>query len=403
MKQSQGSNKIKIGAIYPLSGSLAPVGREIKRALSLALDIVNNEFHLPLPLANTIGLPRLGNRKIELVFADTKGDPAQGRFEADRLIEQEGVVALIGAYQSNVTEVASLISEAKNIPFLNPDSSAPSLTKRNFEWFFRTGPDDQLFTDLFFELFRSLQRRGENLFQFGILSEDSEFGLEASAIEVRSIRRFGAEITDIEIYGQPIPSLSPLIQRIRSTNPQVVFGQQFLSDAIQAVQALKAIGWFPDGWVVQNAGYVVPEFLQSVGEDGNYIISRAAWALGLGQLKPLVTKVNQIYRSRYRADMNETNARSFTGFFVFADAINRAGSTDPYAIRAALKQTSIPGERLIMPWKGVRFNQQGQNVLADGLLVQILDREYKIIWPPNLAETGVIWPAPSWNDRGKPI
>jgi branched-chain amino acid transport system substrate-binding protein len=116
MKQFQGSNKIIIGAIYPKSGSFAPVGREIKRALSLALDIVNNEFHLPLPLANTIGLPRLGNRKIQLVFADTKGNPAQGRIEADRLIEQEGVVALIWAYQSNVTEVASLISEAKKYP-----------------------------------------------------------------------------------------------------------------------------------------------------------------------------------------------------------------------------------------------------------------------------------------------
>lgn len=97
--------------------------------------------------------------------------------------------------------------------------------------------------------------------------------------------------------------------------------------------------------------------------------------------------------------MNETNARSFTGFFVLADAINRAGNTDPYAIREGLKQTSIPGEKLIMPWRGVRFNQQGQNVLADGMLVQILDREYRIIWPPNLAETGVIWPAPSWNER----
>lgn len=57
-----------------------------------------------------------------------------------------------------------------------------------------------------------------------------------------------------------------------------VLGQQFLTDAIDAVRALKALNWFPDGWVVQDAGYVVPDFLKAVGEDGNYIISRAAWA-----------------------------------------------------------------------------------------------------------------------------
>lgn len=392
-------NIIKMGAVYPLSGSLAPIGKAIQRALSLAVEIVNSQFNLPLPLADTIGLPRLGNRKLRLVYGDSQGDPARGWMEALRLIEQEGVVALIGAYQSQVTAMASLIAEAKNIPFLNPESSAPSLTKRNFEWFFRTGPDDQLFTDLFFDLFRFLRKRGEPLSQFGILSEDSEFGLEATAIEIQSVRGFGGEITNVEIYGQPIPSIKPFIQRIRSKNPQVVFGHQFLSDAVQAVQTLKAIGWFPNGWVVQDAGYVAPEFLKVVGRDGNYIISRVAWALGIGREKPIVTKVNELYRTRFGEDMNETNARSFTGLFVLADAINRAGNTSPQAIRQALRQTRIPGERLIMPWKGVRFNRQGQNIWADGLIVQILNQKYRIIWPLPLAEDQVIWPAPSWHER----
>lgn len=112
--------------------------------------------------------------------------------------------------------------------------------------------------------------------------------------------------------------------------------------------------------MVQDAGYVVPEFLETVAQDGNYIISRTVWAIGLGCVKPLVARVNELYRNRFGEDMNETNVQSFTGFFVLADAINRAGNTNLYAIRDALEQTRISGERLIMPWKGVRFNQQGK-------------------------------------------
>ncbi|WP_134701072.1 hypothetical protein [Ammoniphilus sp. YIM 78166] len=111
--------------------------------------------------------------------------------------------------------------------------------------------------------------------------------------------------------------------------------------------------------------------------------------------------INQQYRDLFGEDMNETNARSFTGMIVLADAIYRADSTAPESIRRALRQTRLPGSQLIMPWRGVRFNESGQNEWANGLLVQLLNQQYRIIWPPALAETQVIWPAPSWNARGK--
>lgn len=52
-----------------------------------------------------------------------------------------------------------------------------------------------------------------------------------------------------------------------------------------------------------------------------------------------------------------------------------------------------------MPWGGVKFDKTGQNILAEGLLGQIQNDEYKIIWPPHFAETRAIWPAPSWDER----
>jgi branched-chain amino acid transport system substrate-binding protein len=51
---------------------------------------------------------------------------------AERLIGEEAVVALMGAYQSSVTAAASEVAEEEGIPFLTAASTAPSLTKRGF-------------------------------------------------------------------------------------------------------------------------------------------------------------------------------------------------------------------------------------------------------------------------------
>src|SRR5215470_3088939 len=111
---------VKIGAIYPLSGNAASAGSYSKAAIELAVDIVNNEHPelKDIPLAAGKGLPNLGGAKIEVIFADNQGTPAAGQNQALRLIAEEKVVALIGAYQSGITVTTSAIAERHGIPFL---------------------------------------------------------------------------------------------------------------------------------------------------------------------------------------------------------------------------------------------------------------------------------------------
>jgi branched-chain amino acid transport system substrate-binding protein len=82
-----------------------------------------------------------------------------------------------------------------------------------------------------------------------------------------------------------------------------------------------------------------------------------------------------------------------------AEAINRAGSTKPEAIQKALVETNIPGNKLIMPWKGIKFDATGQNALGSGIIVQVQDGKYVTVWPFDLASKEVIWPMPKWDQR----
>jgi branched-chain amino acid transport system substrate-binding protein len=118
-----GGKTVKVGAVYPLSGSLASTGKDLKQGVELAVDIVNNEYpDLNLPLAKSKGI--LGGKQLQVVFADHEGKPDKGKAEAERLITQEKVVALLGSYNSAVTKTASQAAEQAKIPFLNPESTS---------------------------------------------------------------------------------------------------------------------------------------------------------------------------------------------------------------------------------------------------------------------------------------
>ncbi len=394
------AEEVKIGALYPLTGSLARIGVDMKQAIDLAAEIVNTPHPelAPLTLAASAGLPRLGGRRIRLVWADAK-DPETARAEAERLIDEEQVVALMGCYASAYTETASLAAETRGVPFLNPESSSPTLTQRGFKWFFRTGPHDGTFTAMFYSMFADLKKKGRRIDKIAILSENTEFGASAAQVEEQMGRDNGYLLVAREMYTSPPASLDAELTRIRATSPDVLIANGYLIDAVTTIKTLRTMGYFPPALVAQDSGYVVPDYVTATGKDGYYILSRASWAKGLSVRRPLVGKVNDLYRSRYNEDMDETNARSFTGLLTLANAINQGGGTSPTQVLQGLLTTDIPGADTIMPWQGIKFDANGQNMYAIGVMVQLLDGQYKVVWPFDLAETAIVWPAPPWSAR----
>jgi branched-chain amino acid transport system substrate-binding protein len=96
-------------------------------------------------------------------------------------------------------------------------------------------------------------------------------------------------------------------------------------------------------------------------------------------------------------EMDDTAAREMTGFLVLMEAINRADSTDPAKIQAALKATDLKPEKLMIGYKGVKFDDKGQNILASGGIIQLQDGEnYVSVWPKATAEKAPVLPYKGW-------
>ena len=84
------------------------------------------------------------------------------------------------------------------------------------------------------------------------------------------------------------------------------------------------------------------------------------------------------------------------GFLVLADAINRAGSTDPAAIQRALQGTDLKPGQLIVGYDGVRFDATGQNALAATYLTQLQGKQYVTVWPAERATGKLALPYKAW-------
>jgi len=92
--------------------------------------------------------------------------------------------------------------------------------------------------------------------------------------------------------------------------------------------------------------------------------------------------------------MTQVAAGSFTAVLVLAEAVNRAGSTDPERVRAALLNLDVPGRELIMPWSGVRFDTAHQNSAAAGVVEQRLNGQFRVVFPDELQKDkeAAVWP-----------
>ena len=394
--------EIRIGVIYPLTGAAASSGAEMKNALELAADIINNGAKgIPdLPFSAGGGLPGLKGAKIKLVFADHQGNPQTGATEAERLISQEKVVAIVGAYNSNVTATASQVAERYKIPFVNPESSSASLTQRGFKWFFRTTAHDDLFVRNFFDFMKEFEaRRGIKMGPIATINENTLWGTETTKLEATLAPANGYNLVKQITYPAKSTQLTSEVQTLKAAGPKVIMQSSYLGDALLAMKTYKELGFTPDMILANDAGFSDTEFIKTLGKDADFVISREVWALDLANRNPLIKQVNDLFNSRYKADFTGNSARTFTGLMVMADAINRAGSTDPEAIRKALAATDIPSGKLIMPWKGVKFDESGQNVYGSGILVQIIDGKYHTVWPFNVAAREIVWPMPAWDAR----
>jgi branched-chain amino acid transport system substrate-binding protein len=160
------------------------------------------------------------------------------------------------------------------------------------------------------------------------------------------------------------------------------------------MKTMQALGYKPPILIGDDSGFSDAAFLKTVGSIAQGAINRSAFDIG----KPgsVTYLVNEMFKKKTGNDLDDTAGRAMQGVLTLADAINRAGSTDPAKIQAALKATDLKPNQLMMGYRGVKFDEKGNNTLAAALLIQVQGDKYVAVWPKASAVAPLQLPYKGW-------
>jgi branched-chain amino acid transport system substrate-binding protein len=388
--------EVRIGLLAPLKGPQKGAGDEAQRGAQLAADVVNGlNPSIPLPLAEGAGLPNFGGARIKIVPADTSGtDPQTAAAGAvTRLVSQQGVDALVGAYDSQVTEYASQRSERYEVPFVNADSPATFLTDRGLDWFFRLGPSWRTAGEAFFSLLRAQQGEGSTtLPKIVVLHADDKAGRDVNTTIGELAQEGGYDKPDHVSFPPGATDLQNTVSQLQAAKPDVVMVYATPSAVKPLINAFALKQYRPKAVFSFGLGYLTTENYRSSAAVVTGLCRSVSWATDTSQRNLAARKVSDLYLHRYNTPMTEEAAATFTAVLTVAQAVDAARSSEPARIRTALLSLDVPGEQTVMPWGGVQFDETHQNVRAQELVEQFLDGSFKVIYPGDAASDKLVYP-----------
>ncbi len=386
------ADAVKIGVLFPLTGNAAAAGQASKAAVEIGADIVNNAHPElgNLPLAATAGLPNLGGAKIELTFVDHQGNPSMAQQLATRLVTEDKVNALMGAYQSSCTFTATPVAERYGIPFMVGDSSALNITGRGFKYTFRATPIATDYARTYMRFFADMKSQGKTIASIAIVNENTDYGTSVGDAIAAEAAKSGVPVAIRIPYSASSTDVSAQVLQLKQANADVVIFISYTADAILYMKTMKSLDYKPPMIIGDDTGFSDPSFIPAVGEIAQGVMNRSAWAIG----KPgsSTDKINAMYKAKTGRDLDDTSARNLQGFLALAEAINRAGSSEPDKIRDALAKTDLKPDQLMMGYQGVKYDETGQNILASTYLIQLHGKDYNLVWPETAAVAKLQWP-----------
>lgn len=368
------SDTIKIGSIHPMTGSYAYEGQQVMNAQQLAIDEINAAG----------GITSQGGKKLVLSVGDSQGNAETGASEAERLIS-EGVVAVTGTFQSGVTLTCMQKAEQNRIPFLVTVSANVGLMENGFEYAFRIQPNAHIFVENFLQYLTEIKT--DDIKTAVLIHEDSLTGTDTGDLIAEGFDKTGITLLDRISYSASTITLSTEVTKLAELKPDLLITNGYFSDTSLLVKELNERGiTFKMVCGVANGGISDAKFIENFGDsvenflDLNY------------RFNPNHEKTAELlasYQEKYGDEMSVHAVWGYESIYVLADALERAGSTEPEKVKEALAQTQIADH--VLAQKGaIQFDEKGENINAAGVFIQIQNGKHVVVYPEEFAEAKII-------------
>jgi branched-chain amino acid transport system substrate-binding protein len=379
---------LRLGAIYPLSGSQGPGGIEEYRGVELAARLANQGGGV-------------AGRPVELVPVDVpEADAAPG---AVRRLAGQGVEVMLGSYGSTISEPAALTASQGGQVFWETGAVGELMgLPSGGDRVFRVAPAGSLLGKAAMDFVASqllprLKHQPGGL-RYTVAAVDDQFGDGVARGAVEELRSRGLTVAGDLRYDPRRDPAAQVVRRIAATRPDVLFVVAYIDDGVAIRKQIVRQGLHLVANIGTSSSYCMPAFGQALGKDAVGLFASdkpaADWLSARG-LAPdaiaLLNQANHAYRDAYGDSMSAAALAGFAGAWALLHfVLPKAGSTDPGQVAAAARAVDVPMGGL-PNGSGLRFGTVGtpdasDNVGAASVIwewVGVNDRQ--ITWPPRFA------------------
>jgi branched-chain amino acid transport system substrate-binding protein len=373
---------ITIGSLHPLSGSAAADGQQMDNGAKLAIDAINEAG----------GIESLDGAQLELASADTQGAPEVGQSEAQRLIE-DGAVALVGTYQSAVSQNVAAVAERNQVPFVIDVSSADAILQQGYKFTFRLQPSAKVLAERGAEYLADVSKNADAPAQkVAILHEQGPFGTAIKDTFSAKAEELGMEIGPVISYDPAsVSDFTTQITTVRESGADVLMVAGYYRDGVLVANAVNTVQpGLAAVWGVANGAFDTPQFPGEVGEAGEGFFD-ANYRLDM--TNPDTQALAEKYKAEFGDDIRTAAVLSYDAVRVIAAALEKAGDASPQAVRDAIAETEL--DSLIAQDGPIAFDEAGENENAAPILMQVIDGVVTQVFPEDYAEAEPVYPATS--------
>jgi branched-chain amino acid transport system substrate-binding protein len=376
---------IRIGALHPLTGGLADDGSAMNAAVQMAIDDVNEAG----------GIQSLGGAQLELVTADSQGDPEIGQTETQRMIDA-GAVALIGAFQSAVAINVATLAERSEIPFVIDVAVDDAIITDDSRYTFRLQPNATAMGEFGAQNLAAVaESGGETVERIAYMHEESAFGTSVYQAFAAEAERLGMEIVETISYNAfEVSDLTTELSRVAAADADVLAVTGYFPDGVLLAREATAVE--PDVkavYGIAHGAFDLAQFPEDVPNGSEYYLDSN---YRYDATDSTVEDIRSTYFDRTGHDMRTAAMLSYQAVVLIADALERAGSAEPQDLRDALSQSSL--EPLLAYAGPIEFDETGENVNAAPIVMQVQDGEVVQVYPDEFAEADIIFPGVPWDD-----
>ncbi len=309
---------IKVGAAHALSGPIALYGEPISQGIQLAVKQINEQAYLG------------ENTTLEIVLEDTAGDKEQAIAVFEKLINQDGVVAILGPTLSNSAFAADPVAQEAGVPVIGSSNTASGITDMG-DFVFRTSlPESAVIPNTL-----KVVSEARGLTKVAVMyGNDDQFTQSGYEVFAAALDDLGIEVVATETFAKGDTDFSAQLTKIKSLEPQAIVASALAEEAANIMTQARQLGIGEDVYFIGGNGFNSPKLAEIAGPAAEGAISGAAWFIS--SPTPANESFVEAYRAEYGSDPDQFAAQAYTAAWVLAEAIKNADSTDPAAIRDAL-------------------------------------------------------------------